>query len=189
MNNPVKHRLVLLWLSLLCVALPAHGKPEDSNAPINIEADAVEMREAEGISIYTGNVRISRGSIEFTGEKITITSPAGRLQQIEIEGQPATFYQLNEQNEDIRAQGLHMRYLAADDILELNGEALLVKQQSHFSSEHIVYDAGRDMVTAGQLQGEAGAATNPAEKPRVKITLHPEESTPPDPQPQDNKQP
>jgi lipopolysaccharide export system protein LptA len=189
MNNPVKHRLVLLWLSLLCVILPAHGKSEDSRAPINIEADAVEMREAEGISIYTGNVRISRGSIEFTGEKITIISQAGRLQQIEIEGQPATFYQLNDQNEDIRAQGLHMRYLAADDTLELNGEALLVKQQSRFSSEHIVYDAGRDMVTAGQLQGGPAATADPAEKPRVKITLHPEETTPAEPQPQDNKQP
>lgn len=88
MNNPVKHRLIVLWLSLLCVALPAYGKSADSNAPINIEADAVEMREAEGISIYTGNVRISRGSIEFTGEKITITSQAGRLQQIEIEASP-----------------------------------------------------------------------------------------------------
>jgi lipopolysaccharide export system protein LptA len=189
MNNPVKHRLVLLWLGLLCVALPAHGKSEDSRAPINIEADAVEMREAEGISVYTGNVKINRGSIEFNGDKITIISQAGQLQQIEIEGRPATFHQLNDQNEDIRAQGLHMRYLAADDTLELNGEALLVKQQSRFSSEHIIYDAGRDMVTAGQLQGGPAAAADPAEKPRVKITLHPEETTQPDPQPQDSQQP
>jgi len=191
MNNPVNHWLIVLLLSLSCTALPAYGKSEDSNAPINIEADAVEMREAEGISIYTGNVKISRGSIEFSGDKIIIRSEAGRVQQIEIEGQPATFYQLNDQNEDIRAQGLHMRYLAADDTLELNGEAVLVKQQSRFSSEHIVYDAGRDMVTAGQPHSDPGAdaETGPAEKPRVKITLHPEETTTPGPQPQDSKQP
>lgn len=191
MNNPVNHWLIVLLLSLSCTALPVYGKSEDSNAPINIEADAVEMREAEGISIYTGNVKISRGSIEFSGDKIIISSEAGRVQQIEIEGQPATFYQLNDQNEDIRAQGLHMRYLAADDTLELNGEALLIKQQSRFSSEHIVYDAGRDMVTAGQPQSEQSedAETGLAEKPRVKITLHPEETTTPGPQTQDSKQP
>jgi len=187
MNRPVKHRLIILLLSLGCTALPAYGKSEDGNAPINIEADAVEMREAEGISIYTGNVKINRGSIEFSGDKIIITSQAGGVQQIEIEGQPATFYQLNDQNQEIRAQGLQMRYLAADDTLELNGEALLVKQQSRFSSEHIVYDAGRDMVTAGQLQNQATSEADPGEKPRVKIPLHPEESTPADTQPQDNK--
>jgi lipopolysaccharide export system protein LptA len=80
-----------------------------------------------------------------------------------------------------------MRYLVADDTLELNGEALLIKQQSRFSSEHIVYDAGRDMVTAGQPQNEPTAAADPAEKPRVKITLHPEESTPTNQPSQDNK--
>lgn len=189
MNKPVKHRLLVLLLSLSCTALPVYAKSEDSTAPINIEADAVEMREAEGISIYTGNVKINRGSIEFSGDKIIIRSQAGRVQQIEIEGQPATFYQLNDQNQDIRAQGLHMRYLAADDTLELNGEALLVKQQSRFSSEHIIYDAARDMVTAGQPQSEAAAETEPGEKPRVKITLHPEDSTAPEPQAQDSKQP
>ncbi|HEY9201919.1 MAG TPA: lipopolysaccharide transport periplasmic protein LptA [Gammaproteobacteria bacterium] len=191
MNNPVNHWLIVLLLSLSCTSLPAYAKSEDSNAPINIEADAVEMREAEGISIYTGNVKISRGSIEFSGDKIIISSEAGRVQQIDIEGQPATFYQLNDQNEDIRAQGLQMRYLAADDTLELHGQALLVKQQSRFSSEHIIYDAGKDVVTAGQLQSEpsADAETGSTEKPRVKITLHPEETTPPEPQPQDSKQP
>lgn len=187
MNRPLKHRLLMLLLSLSCASLPAYGKSEDSNAPINIEADAVEMREAEGISTYTGNVKISRGSIEFSGDKVIINSQAGRVEQIEIEGQPATFYQLNDLNQDIRAQSLHMRYLAADDTLELNGQALLIKQQSRFSSEHIVYDAGRDMVTAGQLQGEPTADADAAEKPRVKVTLHPEESTPADTQAQDSK--
>lgn len=189
MNRPLKHRLLVLLLSLASTALPAHGKSGDGNAPINIEADAVEMREAEGISIYTGNVKISRGSIEFSGDKIIISSQAGRVQQIDIEGQPATFYQLNDQNQDIRAQGLQMRYLAADDTLELHGQALLVKQQSRFSSEHIIYDAARDVVTAGQLQDDPATGTDPAEKPRVKITLHPEESTPADTQTRDSKQP
>ncbi len=187
MNRPVKHHLLILLLSLSCAALPAYGKSDDSDAPINIEADAVEMREAEGISIYTGNVKINRGSIEFSGDKIIISSQDGRVQQIDIEGQPATFYQLNDQNEEIRAQGLQMRYLAADDTLELHGQALLIKQQSRFSSEHIVYNAGRDIVTAGQLQSDPAAAADTTEKPRVKITLHPEQTTPPAPKPQDSK--
>lgn len=186
MNKPVKYRLLILLL-MSCTALPAYSKSGDNNAPINIEADAVEMREAEGISIYTGNVKISRGSIEFNGDKIIITSQAGRVQQIEIEGTPATFHQLNDQDEDIRAQGLQMRYRAEDDTLELNGQALLVNQQSRFSSEHIVYNAGKDMVTAGQLQSDSAADADPTEKPRVKITLHPEESPPADNQAQDSK--
>lgn len=187
MNRPVKHHLIVLLLSLTCTALPAYGKSDDSHAPIHIEADAVEMREAEGISIYTGNVKINRGSIEFSGDKIIISSQHGLVQQIDIEGQPATFYQLNDQNEEIRAQGLQIRYLAAGDTLELHGQALLIKQQSRFSSEHIVYDAVRDIVTAGQLQSDPAAAADPAEKPRVKITLHPEQTTPAAPQPQDSK--
>lgn len=165
--------LLLTFLAVLSVIQqPAFGKASDSNAPIEIEADQVEMRERESTSTYTGNVKISKGTIRFTGDKIIITSKDGQLQHIEIEGTPATFFQLNDLNEEISAQSFQMLYLANNNTLELTKQALLIKDHSQFSSEHIIYDAQNDVVKAGEKQTVAGD-----EKTRVKIILHPENKT------------
>jgi len=172
MNKHIKRLLSTLLPVLFLTPQHAFAKADDSNAPIEIEADQVEMRERESISVYTGNVKIVKGSIRFTGDKIIITSKDGQLEHIKIEGTPATFFQLNDLNEEISAQSFQMLYLASNNTLELTKQALLMKDQSQFSSEHIIYDAQNDVVKAGENQATPGD-----EKPRVKITLHPEQKT------------
>ena len=149
---------------------------KDKEAPVHIEADRMELHERDSLSIYKGNVKISKGSIRITGDEILIQNLDGKLQHIEINGTPATFFQLNDLNEEVSAQSFHMKYLAENSILELKQKALLVKNQNRFSSEHIVYDAFNDIVKAG-----SNNQTPTDEKPRVKITLHPEQTSTPQP--------
>lgn len=160
-------KLSLLFLMLFSSYLFAQNK--DKDAPVHIEADRVEMHEKDSLSIYKGNVKISKGSIQITGDEILIQNKDGKLQHIEINGQPATFFQLNALNEEVSAQSFHMTYLAEDGMLELKQQALLVKNQNRISSEHILYDSLNDIVKAGQ-----DSITPADETPRVKITLHPE---------------
>ena len=164
--------LKLLILSLLLVNTSLIAQTSDKDAPVHIEADRVEMHERENLSIYKGNVRITKGSIQITGDEIFIQNKNGKLQHIKISGKPATFYQLNDLNEEVSAQSYQMKYLAKNSMLELKQQALLVKNQNRFSSEHIIYDAHNDIVKAGHND-----KTATEEKPRVKITLHPEKTS------------
>lgn len=143
----------------------------DRNAPVRIEADQVEMREKEGIHIYKGHVRITRGSMKINGDSITIQNRNGRLSLIIIKGSPATFNQTNDQGEEISASSRAMEYHADDGLLELKEEAVLVKNQSKFQSAHIIYDTQKDIVKAGQ-----GVETDSQEPPRVQITIQPDKN-------------
>jgi len=151
----------------------AWAKSTDNNAPVHIEADQMEMREKEDISIYTGDVEITKGSIKITGDKIYIKNKDGTLYSIKIDGSPATFYQLNDLNEAISAQSHKMKYLANEGRLELKKNAVLEKNKNRFSSEHIIYDTLKDIVKAGQ-NNTGNSKSNGQPPPRVKITIHPD---------------
>ena len=161
-----------LLLFVYLVSTPLSAQNTDKEAPVHIEADSVEMHERDDLSIYKGNVKITKGSIRITGDKILIQNRHGKLEHIKVNGKPATFFQLNDLNEEVSAQSFEMMYLAENSMLELNQQALLVKNQNRFSSEHIIYDAHNDIVKAGH-----GDKPTTNGQPRVKITLHPEQTT------------
>lgn len=163
----------LFFLLLVLLSSSTFAKSSDQNSPLHIEADQVEMREREGTSTYTGNVKITRGSLKITGDKIFIQNKEGVLHLIKINGKPATFYQLNDLDEEISAESNEMEYQADSGMLDLKEEALLVKNLNRFSSQHIIYDTQKDIVTAGHDNG----TSSPDQPPRVKITIKPKSPT------------
>lgn len=161
------------FILLLVFNMTAFAKSSDKKAALHIEADQVEMREKDSTSIYKGHVKITKGSLKITGNKIIIKNKNGVLHLIKINGEPATFFQLNDLDEEIIAQSHQMDYLENSGILELKEQALLIKSQNRFSSEHIIYDTQKDIVTAGH----GDKIPDPEETPRVKITIHPKKTT------------
>ncbi len=162
---------LILFFAMLFSA-NSFAKTTDKDAPVHIEADQLEMRERDNISIYNGNVKITKGSMKITGDKIIIKNRDGRLYRIKVDGKPATFYQLNDLDEAISAESYFMDYQATSGLLELKEKALLLKNKNRFSSEHIIYDTLKDIIKAGNHN-----SPNPAQAPRVKITIHPENNT------------
>ncbi len=163
-------RLKLLLFTYL-VSMPLFAQNSDRDAPAYIEADQVEMHERDNLSIYKGHVKITRGSIRITGDEVIIQNRDGKPHHIEVNGKPATFFQLNDLNEEVSAQSFQMIYLTENSLLELKQQALLIKNQNRFSSEHIIYDIHNDIVKAGY---DNKTNTDEQTQPRVKITLHPE---------------
>lgn len=158
-------------LPVLALLMPAAllAKTSDAEQPMYIEADSVEVREQEGISIYKGDVIIKRGSTLIKGQLIHIYQINNVIERIKVEGDPASFKQLNDQEQEILAQSLDMEFKNSEGILVLKQEALLVQHNNRFTSEHIVYDTLKDIVQAGSEHpdGEPG-------KQRVTITIQPE---------------
>jgi len=164
----------LIFLLILFFDIAAWAKSTDKDAPVHIEANQLEMRERDSVSIYQGNVKITKGSLKITGEKIIIKNKNGNLHQITIDGEPATFFQINDLGEKIEAQSYNMNYLAKTGMLELRKKALLVKNNNKFSSEHIIYNTLEDIVKAGNGFTKGSSYPSAEHTPRVKITLQPE---------------
>lgn len=162
---------IVIFLTLILTSLTTQARSTDAEQPLNIEADSVEIREQEGISIYQGNVIIRRGSTVIKGQKIRIQQKQGQIDTITIHGQPATFSQLNDLDQTISAQSLTMNYQAKEGILTLDGQAVLIQHNNRFTSEHIVYNATKDIVHAGQEINAQDADT----PKRVTITISPDD--------------
>jgi len=156
-------------LFALLYNISAFSKSTDKDAPLHIEADQLEIREKDSVSIYNGHVKITKGTMKISGDKIIIKNKNGSLYKIHINGTPATFYQLNDIDEVISAESYIMDYEAKTGLLELKEKALLLKNKNRFSSEHIIYNTLDDIVKAGNHN-----KPDSQETPRVKITIHPE---------------
>ncbi|KAF0282550.1 lipopolysaccharide transport periplasmic protein LptA [Spiribacter roseus] len=119
-----------LWIGALLalvVAVPvAHGQDGDGASappPVELVADRAEVDEAEGISVYRGDVVLTRGALRITGDVMRVFSNgAGELEQVTVNGTPATYRETVADAAPRRAEAPRMEYFVADP------ERLILKQ-------------------------------------------------------------
>ncbi|MDH5392722.1 MAG: lipopolysaccharide transport periplasmic protein LptA [Gammaproteobacteria bacterium] len=140
----------------------------DRNKAMQINAGKLVINEKQGTSLYSGTVKIIQGSRTITGESITIYTKTDDITKIVIKGKPASFSQLNDKNEAIKASGNEMIFYSDKDLLILTQNAVLQQKDNVFRSEKITYNTAKDIITAG---------TDTTENDRVKITIHPKEDS------------
>ena len=153
--------------SLCAIAFTAGAEKKAvpvSNAPINIYADYMKYEIQSGISQYKGNVRVTQNDIELTGDKVIAIQKDKVLKNIKVTGSPATYRQLSEDGDYIKAQSMQMEYQAEDNRLILSDKARLEQAGSVMESEQIIYDTIREVVIAGDDKANK----------RVNITITPE---------------
>lgn len=156
----------------LLAAATAQALPSDQQQPVQLEADQVEIDDQSGVSLYQGNVVLTRGSIRMNADKMTVRSHDGEFQRVELEGKPATYrWRPAEKGEEVQAEGRRIDYDVPAGLVTLEGGARLNQGENVFASEHILYDMKKDRVKAG---GGAGGG----DKQRVKITFQPKEGQP-----------
>jgi lipopolysaccharide export system protein LptA len=161
-------RLVVaaIAVTLTLLSTPSRALEDDARQPILIEADDVEVLEAEQTSVYVGNVEVVQGSMRLIGDHVTVHHREDRRPRIIIAiGAPASFKQLLDDGEgEVLAFAKRMEYDADRDELTLIDEALLIQGADRVASERIVYDRARGQFRAG---GEG----------RVKIMITPDDES------------
>ena len=165
------HLKQVLLLCLMLVTTYSFAKTSDINQTLNIEADSVEIREQQGISIYHGNVTISQGSMLIKGQMIHITAKENDIYTIKVQGTPARFTQQNDNNQEISAQSQEMIFSSSTGILTLDKEAILIQGPNKFTSEHIIYNTKQDIVRAGNED----ISSETSEPKRVNIVIQPKQ--------------
>lgn len=113
--------LVIVGLLLSSAAYAVDG---DSEQPIQVEADSLEIRDNENISVYTGNVSLIQGSMQIHSDQLTIHfNDNNELVLMQMNGTPATFRQLNNDNQEMLGQADRLDYHEAESLLILTGNA------------------------------------------------------------------
>ncbi|MEN8128747.1 MAG: lipopolysaccharide transport periplasmic protein LptA [Pseudomonadota bacterium] len=157
-------RLFLLMLVCMSLLPPiGHGRSDDTRLPLHIEADTAEFDDNTGISIYLGKVRITQGTMVLTGDKITVFAPDKQLHKITAEGQPSTFHQTTDGDDQIDAEAQYMEYNTKTNMIILKKKAKMTQGNNSFSAELIEFHILTKVVDAG----------DPKSGDRVKMVIIP----------------
>lgn len=173
MKNP-NTRLAASVGCLLFLLFPAAGYAElaDRNKPINLEADTVNLDDANKVSVYQGNVQLTQGTLLIRADKLVIKEDATGLQHATAYGNPASFRQKREGTDEyIEGYGLRIEYDARIEKAELFTQARMKRNQDEVRGNYISYDAKTELFQV--IGGGKEAAAPGKEKGRVRAVIQP----------------
>ncbi len=181
MKKPI-HTLLFL-LALLGFAGASVAEKADRNKPMNIEADALRYDDLKQISIFTGAVTLTKGSIQIRGAKLEVRQDPEGFQFGVVTGSaasPAFFRQKRDGvDEFIEGEG---------DVIEYDGRADTVKFIQNAQLRRFRGAAVADEITGGlviynnltdtfSVDGKAPAVAGGAPAGRVRAMLTPKPDT------------
>src|SRR5512142_209491 len=83
-------------LCLLLAGAPAYADHSDRDKPINLEAEQVDIDDAKHVSIFTGNVVLTQGTMVIRGDRIVVVQNKQGFKHGTATGNLASFRQKRE---------------------------------------------------------------------------------------------
>ena len=176
-----KHSLnLVLSGALLAASASALAVTGDTDQPIHIESDQQSLDMQGNVVTFTGNVVVTQGTIKINADKVVVTRPGGQEGKEVIDGfgNPATFYQLQDNGKPVKGHASQMHYELQNDFVVLTGSAYLEQLDSNITGDKITYlvkeqkmqaysEKGKRVTTVlvpSQLQDKNNASQPPAQK-------------------------
>lgn len=161
----IKLKIAFITLALISFSAPLWALSTDKQKPVEVEADSFNLDDAKKVTVYSGNVIITQGSMEIMADKVTIYGVRGTTDKVIAVGNPVKFKQQPDAKQGlIRGEAKRFNYLVTKDTLVLLDKATLWQNGNTFASDRIEYDSKRSIVKAGDKKNGST---------RVKITLEP----------------
>lgn len=162
---------LLLWQS------PAMAEESDRDKPIELEADSVTVNDAKKISIYTGNVILTQGTLQIKADKMIVREDQDGFQHSTSTGNPTTFKQKRTgKDEWMQGSAQRIEYNGRMDKVQLYTNAWVKRGEDIVNGDYISYDANAEYA---EVIGGTKANPNGTTNSRVKATIQPKNKTTP----------
>ena len=164
MNASLRTALFALTLPLATAAMA------QSQAPIEVEADRLDLDQRAGTAVYSGNVDIRQGEMQLRGERVEIQrNDAGELSRAIATGERAYLHnQLEDQETPMEGWARRIVYHVAERRVELIDQAELTQQGDRFQGGRLEYFIDQEVV---QARSDVSGSDNQ----RIRMTLQPEQ--------------
>ena len=143
---------LLVLLTLLSRA--AWGLEDDRDQPIEVIADRALRDDIRGYTVYSGDVRLTQGSLIIEADKVTIFHQTRSADRVVAEGQPATMQQIQNPGEaPMTARALRIIYRVEAERVQLLNEAQVEQDGAVVSGDIIDYLIPEQVVRADTEAG------------------------------------
>jgi len=184
--RPRINAVVLVFAALLAAPC-ALARTGDRDQPMDIRADHSKTTQgsakAAGVTIFTGNVRMTRGSMKATAAQATLhqhpdgakdangNDVSNEIQRVILTGKPAHLEEVGNDGDLVISNADKIDYNADTSVAVLDGNVSVVRQgRSEFHGEHMVYNTETGEMESGNLNGSAPVhiVIQPKAKPAAK---------------------
>lgn len=165
-----RHTVIRVFLSLLTVVFmtsTSWALPDDSQQPIDIEADSFDYNQTEGWGEYRGNVIATQGSLIIKAHVLKVTfADAGGFEEIEATGNPVNFSMLPEVGaERMVGIGQKLIYNVSNSQMEIHTNASITQGSDKMTGNLIQYNVNTTELKArNQGQGRVTVRITPENK-------------------------
>jgi len=149
----------------------AHAEKADKDKPTQIDANRMTSDDARRISIFEGNVVLTKGTILIRADRITVRQDPEGFQISVATGAPARFRQKRDgKNEWIEGESLSIEVDDKKENIELREQARIVRDKDEVRGDVISVDTRSEFfsVTGGK---SAVSGANP--EGRVRAVIQP----------------
>ncbi len=140
-------------LALLCLLpLNTYALPTDKDQPFEINSESAELREKEGYALYSGDVRMTQGTLEIDADRVELFFPEEELERAVIYGDEdkrAYFQQIPKEGEPlVKGTASRIVYQISPDEIRLLGDAIFCQKGNEQKGKRIIYDIDKDIMRA-----------------------------------------
>ena len=175
-SNPSPFPAVLaLTLAAVLLPAPAGAEKADRDKPTNIEANKMSSDDARRMTVFEGNVVLTKGTVAVRADRIVVRQDADGFQFSTAYGKPVRFKQKGEPKggcDGVWTDGEALRIEIDDrnEKVELFEKARVTRDQDTVNGEYIFLDQRTEFFSVSASQSAAPAA---APSGRVTAVLQP----------------
>ncbi|MGA7750374.1 MAG: lipopolysaccharide transport periplasmic protein LptA [Gallionella sp.] len=147
----------------------------DRNQPVHLEADQVLMDDTQQISTFTGNVRLSQGTLLLSGDKIVVVEDKDGFKHATVYGNTAEFRQKREGfDQYVEGYGERIEYDTRTETLNFHEKARLKRGLDEVSGDNIVYNTKSEIFRVNG--NDANSGNVPPQRVRAVLQPKPKET-------------
>lgn len=138
-----------LWSQMLMVGLgltlawswPAFAEKADRDKPTTIDSDKLDHDDQKQVTIFTGNVVLTKGTLVMRGDRMELTQDSNGNYFGTMTGRPARFRQKREGiNEFMEGEATTLDYNGKDEIVTLIQNAVMRRLEGDVLKERVAGD-------------------------------------------------
>lgn len=169
-ENKLLPAILLLPTFLLLWAPACFAERADRDKPVHLEADQVLIDDAQQVSTFTGNVKLTQGTMLIRGDRIVVVQDEEGFKHGTAYGNTASFRQKREGlDEYVEGYGERIEYDTRAETVDFYVQARIRRDLDEVRGEHITYSAKTEI-----FQVDSGGAGSEKEPPkRVRAVLQP----------------
>ena len=165
---------LLIAAALLASGACARAEKADKDKPTNIEANKMSSDDARRMSIFEGNVVLTKGTMVIRADRIVVRQDADGFQLATATGRPVRFRQKGDPKGDkegswTEGEALRVEIDDRNEKVELFEHARVTRDQDVVNGEYIFLDQRTEFFSVSAALG--AAPTSP--EVRVKAVIQP----------------